>query len=90
MYALAEAHASIITTTTPLLKSFVLKFSYIGANGPQGPKPLFTSGGHGKSGSDEAPGSMAGSNLTEREKATATSSLGGEGRPRSGNNPHVV
>jgi hypothetical protein len=88
IFALAEVHASIVTATTPLLKSFVLKFRYYGADGPQGQKPLFIVSAYGEPSSDQAPGSRTGSNLTEHEKTTTASSLGGGGRPGSRNNPH--
>ena len=82
IYALAEANASVITTTTPLLKAFILKFKYHGTTN----KPLLTFSISGRNNQEITLGSRRGSNVSEHEKPTAASSSGGEARPGTGDN----
>jgi hypothetical protein len=42
MFLLVEANAGVVTATTPLLKSFILKFTYLHGTTPVATKPLFT------------------------------------------------
>jgi hypothetical protein len=84
IYAIAEAHASIITATTPLLRYFVLRFKYVGASGPITSRPIFAFSVRRRDSSDEPPVSGTRSNFTEREKTTASSSSGEDTRPRTG------
>jgi hypothetical protein len=90
IYALAEANASAITATTPLLKAFILKFTY-DTTAPVIPKPpavLSTAANHIQ---ENTLGSRTGSNLSEHEKpTTAASSSGGGARPGTGDNPLLV
>ena len=77
IYALAEANASVITTTTPLLKSFVLRFTYSDI-APIVNKPLLTINIAGTSNQEKPPESRETSNVSEHEKPTYGSSLGEE------------
>ena len=93
IYALAESNASLITTTTPLLKAFVLQFTWMPTR-PTAPKPLVVLSVAGRASRMPAAapelGSRRGSNLSEHEKPTAASSSGGEARPGTGENPLLV
>jgi hypothetical protein len=95
IYALCESNASVITTTTPLIKSFVLQFTWMPARPAPPPKPLVTlnvAGRQSQMPREPTLGSRRGSNLSEHEKPTAASSSGGEARPGTGagENPLLV
>jgi hypothetical protein len=105
IWALAESNSSLITTTTPLLKSFVLQFTWTSAQPVAAPKPLVVlsrigrqsdrSNRNNRSNRSNPPreptlGSRRGSNLSEHEKPTAASSSGGEARPGTGENQLLV
>jgi hypothetical protein len=89
IYALTAANSSVITATTPVLRSFILKFTYQ-ARPAVAPKPLFTYSLVRRPNQEKTLGSRKGSNLSEYETPTAASSSGGEARPGSGDNPLSV
>src|ERR1043166_1210884 len=74
IYALAEANASVITTTTPLLKSFILRFKYSDI-APIDNKPLLTFSIAGRNDKGTPLESRETSNFSEHEKPTYGSSL---------------
>jgi len=93
IYALAEANSSVITTTTPLLKAFVLQFTWMNTMPPAPAKPHVVQSGVASAppaSHEPALGSRHGSNLSEHEKPTAASSSGGEARPGTGENALLV
>jgi hypothetical protein len=77
IYALAEANASVITTTTPLLKSFILRFKYSDIAVINN-KPLLTFSVAGTNDQEKSLESRETSNVLEHEKPTYGSSLGEE------------
>jgi len=77
IYALAEANASVVTTTTPFLKSFILKFKYSDI-APIDNKPLVTFSIAGRNDQEKPQESRETSNVSEHEKPTYGSSLGEE------------
>ena len=93
IYAVAESNSSLITTTTPLLKTFVLQFTWMNTRPATPPKPLVILSIAGRqSRMPNEPttlGSRRPSNLSEQEKPTASSS-GGEARPGTGENALLV
>jgi hypothetical protein len=92
IYALAESNTSLITTTTPLLKAFVLQFTWMNTRPTPPPKPLVVlsiAGRQSRMPNEPTLGSRHGSNLSEQEKPTASSS-GGEARPGTGENALLV
>jgi hypothetical protein len=77
IYALAEANSSVITTTTPLLKSFILGFKYSDI-APIDNKPLLTFSIAGTNDQEKSLESRETPNASEHEKPTYGSSLGEE------------
>lgn len=77
IYALAEANASVITATTPLIKSFILRFKYSDIT-PIDNKPLLTFSIAGRNYEEKRLGSREMSNVSEHEKPTYASSSGEE------------
>jgi hypothetical protein len=88
IYALAVACASTVTTTTPLLKAFILKFKYHG-RAPADAKAVFGFSITGRNNRPKRLGNRRVS-LSEHEKPTASSSVGGEAQPGTDDNGHSV
>jgi hypothetical protein len=73
IYALAEANASVVTSTTPLLRSFILRFKYSDI-APIANKPLLTFSIAGRNDQEERLKIRETSNVSELKKPTSASS----------------